>query len=94
MTTSFTDEISSVRKELSGVNELMNEIGVECDLPPNSFDTSSFKYTEPINLDKIDDERFDQLTTEILNRLARISKLVDELESRHETRDDAGIDDN
>lgn len=94
MTTTFTDEITSVREELSGVNELMNEIGVECDLPPDSFDTTAFKYTEPINLDKIDDERFDQLTTEIMNRLARINKLVDDLEARYGTNNDAGIDDN
>ncbi len=80
MTTESSNNLQSIRAELSAICGLMDELGVAMSLPMHSFNRETCRYNELPNTDDIDDDVFEIMTDDIMQRLMKLDKRVCEIE--------------
>ena len=70
-------EFQSIKADLRGVYQRMNELGFLMGLPLDSFDERNIRYTIEPDTSNIDDDLFDMITEELMITLKQLNNRVD-----------------
>ena len=68
----FTSTVSSLRGDLNNIFGRMDELGLALNLKNNRFNHETFSYDEVPDMDSVDDDTFDALTSVIMDELLKL----------------------
>ena len=72
----FTSTVSSLRSDLNDIFCRMDELGLAMNLKNNKFNHETFSYDEVPDMDSVDDDSFDTLTSVIMEELLKLDDRI------------------
>ena len=73
---SFTSTVSSLRGDLNNIFGRMDELGIAMNLKNNKFNPETFSYEEVPDMDFVDDDTFDKITSDIMEQLLQLGDRI------------------